>query len=85
MAERTPRRPSQSPRRPRFHLQGFTAALDALRTSRAMSWRDVASITGVGTTTLSKMQIGRVPSGEALALLSHWSGLNPAAFVIKGD
>ncbi|WP_415020953.1 helix-turn-helix domain-containing protein [Aestuariivirga sp.] len=60
---------------------GFYRALSTTVSVRNLSWKDVASETGVSQTTLSRMASGRQPDAGSLASLSAWAGLNPSDFV----
>lgn len=67
-----------------FDIAAFYAALDAQRRAHGMTWRQVAEVTGVSASTLTRMAQGRRPDVDGLAALSQWSGLDPAAFVRDG-
>lgn len=59
----------------------FYLALDGARRSRGLTWKDLSENAKVHASTLSRMASGRRPDATSLALLSAWSGLNPADFV----
>ena len=65
----------------RFDLTAFYTALDATRTARELSWKQVSQETEVSESSLSRMRSGQRPDAGSLASLSAWSGLNPADFV----
>lgn len=64
-----------------FDGDAFHRALEAVVKSRSMSWKDVATETGVGASTLTRMAQGRKPDAASLAVLSAWADLNPSDFV----
>jgi transcriptional regulator with XRE-family HTH domain len=68
-----------------FDVAAFYAALDAHRSARGMTWKQVAAATGVSASTLTRMAQGRRPDVDGLAALVQWSGLDSAAFVRDGD
>jgi transcriptional regulator with XRE-family HTH domain len=65
----------------RFDFEKFYQAVNATRTARAASWRQVAREIGVGKSTLARMAQNRRPDADGLAALSYWAGINPADFV----
>lgn len=68
-----------------FDFTGYYRALDAVRVGRGMNWKQVSEATRVGQSTLARMSKGKRPDADALATLSAWAGLNPAAFVLNVD
>ena len=64
-----------------FDFSGYYRALDGVRVSRGMNWKQVSEATNVGQSTLARMGKGKRPDADALAALSAWAGLNPADFV----
>jgi transcriptional regulator with XRE-family HTH domain len=64
-----------------FDSRAFFAALDAERSSRHLTWKDVAQQAGISASTLSRMSQGRRPDVDGLATLLAWSGLDVAAFI----
>jgi len=64
-----------------FDGDGFYRALEATVTARSVSWKNVATETGVSASTLTRMAQGRRPDAASLAALSAWAGLNPSDFV----
>lgn len=64
-----------------FDFAGYYRALDGVRVSRGMNWKQVSEATEVGQSTLARMSKGKRPDADALAALSAWAGLNPAEFV----
>jgi len=65
----------------RFDFEKFYQAVNAKRTARAASWRQVAREIGVGKSTLARMAQNKRPDADGLAALSCWAGINPADFV----
>lgn len=66
-----------------FDFEGFYRALDATRTSRNLTWKQVAQQAHVHPSTLARMPQGKRPDADGLAALSAWSSLNPADFVAE--
>lgn len=64
-----------------FDSDGFYRALQSAVEARSLTWKQVASITGVSASTLTRMSQGRQPDAASLAALSAWAGLNPTDFV----
>jgi|SRR6267154_879766 len=64
-----------------FDALGFFRALEGAMIARQLNWKQVSDVTGVSTSTLSRMRTGRQPDAASLATLSAWSGVNPADFV----
>lgn len=69
------------PEKPSFDAEGFHAALDAVRDSRGISWRQVSMETGVSPSTLTRLGQGSPPDATGLASLCRWSGLDASAFL----
>ncbi len=65
----------------KFDFQKFYEAVNAKRTERAASWRQVAREIGIGKSTLARMAQNKRPDADGLAALSFWAKLNPADFV----
>ena len=55
--------------------------MNAKRTERAASWRQVAREIGIGKSTLARMAQNKRPDADGLAALSFWAEVNPADFV----
>ena len=64
-----------------FDSEAFYAALNAVRLSRQMTWKDVAAAAGVNASTLSRMREGSKPDVDGLASLLKWSGLKAEDFI----
>lgn len=55
-----------------FDWPGFTAALDTIRESRGLSWKEVSEATGVSASTLSRIGKGKGCDVDAIAALRVW-------------
>jgi hypothetical protein len=64
-----------------FNAAAFYNALTQVVVARKVPWIKVSRETGISTSTLSRMAVGRGPDAASLAVLSAWAGLNPANFV----
>jgi transcriptional regulator with XRE-family HTH domain len=65
----------------KFDFEKFYQAVNAKRTARSASWRQVAREVGIGKSTLARMSQNKRPDADGLATLSYWAELNPADFV----
>ena len=65
----------------KFNFEKFYQAVNAKRTARSASWRQVAREVGIGKSTLARMSQNKRPDADGLAALSFWAELNPADFV----
>ncbi|MBR2535479.1 MAG: hypothetical protein IKE66_05340 [Hyphomicrobium sp.] len=65
----------------RFDNEAFYAALNSVRLSRQMTWKDVASEANVNASTLSRMNQGAKPDVDGLAALLSWSHLKAEMFI----
>ena len=64
-----------------FDTGAFYEALDSARQSKKLNWKQVAGLTGVSASTLTRMAQGKRPDVDGLAALAAWSGLNADEFV----
>lgn len=64
-----------------FDADAFFAALDAVRVSRKMNWKQVAGAAGVSASTLTRMGQGKRPDVDSLAALAAWAGLDVDEYV----
>ena len=64
-----------------FDSEGFYRAMDATRQARGMTWKDVASASGISASSLTRMAQGKRPDIDSLAALAAWSGLETDRFV----
>ena len=65
----------------RFDGAAFYAALDAVREARGLTWKDVATESGVNASTLSRIGQGKKPDVNGLAALLSWSRLKAEMFI----
>ena len=65
----------------KFDFQKFYQAVNAKRTQRAASWRQVAREIGIGKSTLARMAQNKRPDADGLAALAFWAQVNPADYV----
>ena len=63
-----------------FDIGNFHGALDAQRSAKGLTWKDVAEQSGVSASTLTRMSQGKRPDVDGLALLLAWSGLDVSQF-----
>lgn len=63
-----------------FNVQMFFAALDELRTTRKLSWKEVANEAGVSASTLTRIGQGKRPDVDGLAALAQWGSLDVNKF-----
>lgn len=64
-----------------FDTEAFYRALDAHRSARGITWKQVAAESKVAASTLTRMAQGRRPDVDGLAALCAWSGLKADDFV----
>jgi transcriptional regulator with XRE-family HTH domain len=77
---------AQSEKRGWFDVEAFQSALDAVRSAKRLTWKDVAAESGVSASTLTRMAQGKRPDLDGLAALVAWSGLDADDFVrTSGD
>lgn len=68
-----------------FDAVAFFAALDEKRIERAITWRMVATESGVGPSTLTRLSQGKRPDVDSLALLVDWGGLRADDFLRRSN
>lgn len=66
-----------------FDAEGFYQALDAVRRSRGLQWKQVSDESGVGAWTFTRLAQGKRPDVDTLAALAAWSRLNLADYIIS--
>ncbi len=66
-----------------FDSDGFYGALNSKRLSRKLTWKQVASESGVSASTLTRMAQGKRPDVDSLAALSSWSGLSADDYFVS--
>lgn len=64
-----------------FDTGAFYAALDSHREAKKLTWKDVAVVTGVSASTLTRMAQGKCPDAKGLAALFVWSGFTASEFM----
>lgn len=69
----------------RFDVEGFRAALDSVRRSRGMTWRQVALEARVSASSLTRMAKGTRPDIDTVASLAAWASLDPATFFPRAE
>lgn len=57
----------------------FHRLLDDVRIERGISWSEIARLTGVSASTLTRIGQGRMPDADNLSALVAWAGLNANA------
>ena len=57
----------------KFEFEKFYQAVNAKRTARSASWRQVAREIGIGKSTLARMAQNKRPDADGLAALSFWA------------
>lgn len=68
-----------------FDSEGFYLALDSVRRSRDLNWKEVAKRSGVSASTLTRMAQGKRPDVDGLAALVTWSGLDADDYIRSND
>lgn len=66
-----------------FDNEKFYAALDSERTSRGLTWKQVAEESGVSASTLTRMAQGKRPDVDGLAALLAWGRLQADSFMVS--
>lgn len=67
--------------RPAFDADAFYEVLDAERSQRRLTWKDVAAQAGVSASTLTRLGQGRRPDVDSFARLVAWGGFTADQFV----
>ncbi len=68
-----------------FDNSAFFSALDAHRSAKNLTWKQVAENSGVSASTLTRIAQGKRPDVDSLAALVSWSGLNADDYVRDGS
>ena len=68
-----------------FNGLAFYAALDAVRESRGLTWKDIAAESGVNASTLTRIGQGKKPDVNGLAGLLAWSNLKAEMFIAQSS
>ena len=69
----------------RIDVQGLYAALDAERTARAWSWRQLAKEIGVSPSLLSRLGNDLRPDADGFATLVRWLNMPAEQFMVDID
>lgn len=64
-----------------FNVRGFYLALDQLRKDNKITWKDVATGTGVSASTFTRLGQGKNPDVDSLASLIDWGGFDANVFL----
>jgi transcriptional regulator with XRE-family HTH domain len=64
-----------------FDTEALYAALDSHREAKKLTWKDVAALTGISASTLTRMAQGKCPDAKGLAALFVWSGFTADEFM----
>lgn len=65
----------------RFNVDALYAAMDSERRSRRLTWKEVATESGVSASTLTRLSQGRQPDVNSLAALTIWLGMSADHFI----
>jgi transcriptional regulator with XRE-family HTH domain len=73
--------------RTKIDVRGLHAALDAERTARGLSWRQLAKEIGVSPSLLSRLSNDQRPDADGFATLVRWLNMPAEEFMIdvEGD
>lgn len=75
---------SDDDRNARFDVTALHAAMDSQRRSRRLTWKEVATESGVSASTLTRLSQGRQPDVNSLAALTAWLGMSANQFMRSG-
>lgn len=67
---------------PSVDVMALHAALDATRTARGLSWRQLAKELGVSASTISRMANGLNPDVSAFAAMTTWLNMSADDFIV---
>lgn len=70
---------------PGVDVKALHAALDAARTEKKLSWRQLAKEIGVSASTISRMANGDKPDVTAFAAMTTWLHMRAEAFYISAS
>lgn len=68
-----------------FDAPRFFQALDATRAARRLNWKQVAAVSGVSASTLTRLAQAKRPDVDSMAALVAWSGVSADDFVKVDD
>jgi transcriptional regulator with XRE-family HTH domain len=71
--------------RDRLDTDALYAALDAQRTARKLSWRQLAKEVGVSPSTMTRLANGQRPDVDSFAGLVRWLGQSADTFLVSDD
>lgn len=71
--------------RTKIDIQGLYAALDAERTARGLSWRQLAKEIGVSPSLLSRLGNDLRPDADGFATLVRWLNMPAEKFMVDVD
>ena len=64
-----------------FDVASLFAVMDAERRARQLTWKEVATESGVSASTLTRISRGRRPDVDSLAALTIWLGVSADQFM----
>lgn len=70
---------------PGVNVQTLHAALDAARTEKGLSWRQLAKELGVSASTISRMANGLKPDVSAFAAMTTWLRMPAETFYVSSE
>lgn len=68
-------------KRVHFNNEAFVLALDAVRASKNLNWKQVGEEAEVSPSTICRVLKGKNPDADSLARLVHWCGVDFKRFV----
>ncbi|AYC39771.1 helix-turn-helix domain-containing protein [Streptomyces griseorubiginosus] len=71
--------------RTRVNVSALYAALDAARTKKELSWRQLAADVGVSPSTMTRMANGNRPDVDAFLALVQWLGISAETFMVDPE
>lgn len=69
----------------RLNVESLYASLDAERSARGISWRQLAKEVGISPSTLTRMANGHRPDVDAFAALTRWLGTPSETYLVYDD
>lgn len=71
--------------RSELNVSVLYSALDAARTSKKMSWRDIAAELEISPSTFTRMAQGKKPDVDTFSLLVRWLGMKADDFLGQSE
>lgn len=71
--------------RAQIDVRGLYAALDAVRTHKELSWRQLAREIGVSPSTFSRLANRQKPDVDSFAAMVHWLNVPAERFMVSDD